>query len=159
MTTLHRIREARIAEEISPRTLAERLGVSLGELAEQERPDCDMTISELQRWAIAMEVPVASLLSADVGEHQLGDRAAIINAAKGAAWIFMKAHTKDIRRMACNVLDELNRAIPGVANVDPWTEGKGLRRTLDEPSRRDETQIRLADVPEFDISQFETERI
>ena len=59
---LHRIKQVRIAEGFSLRSVARRMNKKESILRDQEQQDTNLTLTELYRWQAALNVPVYELL-------------------------------------------------------------------------------------------------
>ncbi|WP_071544601.1 helix-turn-helix domain-containing protein [Pseudodesulfovibrio hydrargyri] len=70
----NRIRELRIARNLSQDSVAERFGSSGKYLGEVERAECNVSIEKLEKIAEALEVPIGSLLD----NAHMEDRAYLI---------------------------------------------------------------------------------
>ena len=85
----HRIAEVRRRQGVTLRNVARRLGIEMSVVRRQEQPDCDLRLSDLQRWQEVLEVPVAELL--EEGEGQLSgpvlERSRMVKLMKTAAAI------------------------------------------------------------------------
>ena len=60
---LDRIAEVRQAQNLTLRTISRRCGVSVRQLKSEEEGRCQLTLSALRRWAIALDVPIVELLA------------------------------------------------------------------------------------------------
>jgi transcriptional regulator with XRE-family HTH domain len=133
---MHRISEVRDQQGISLRSAARRMGIEMREARRQERPDANLTLSELYRWQRALEVPVANLLvdlDAPLSTPVL-KRAQMLKLMKSAVTIIEKAETEPIRRMSQRIVDQLVELMPELEGVSPWHE-VGQRRTREDYGR------------------------
>lgn len=139
---LHRLAEVRQRQGISVRTMARRLGVSMEQVRVQERPDADLSLTELYRWQQALESPVAELL-VDIDAPLSGPvltRARLVRIMKTAKAILESARTPAIQRMASMLEEQLVEVMPELAEVSAW-HTVGQRRTQDEMGRVAERTI------------------
>lgn len=133
---LHRIAEVRRQQGVTLRNVARRLGIPLPVVRRQERPDCDLRLSELLRWQEVLEVPVAELLVE--GEGQLSGpvlaRSRMVKLMKTAAAIRDRAHDPAVERMVAMLVEQILEIMPELADVTPW-HSVGQRRTREELGR------------------------
>ncbi|MCH8923517.1 MAG: helix-turn-helix transcriptional regulator [Planctomycetes bacterium] len=133
---MHRIEEVRLQQGISLRSAARRMGIEMRQARRQERPDADLSLSELYRWQRALEVPVAHLLvdlDAPLSTPVL-KRAQMLKLMKSAVTIIEKAETEPMRRMSQRIVDQLIELMPELEDVSPWHE-VGQRRTKEDYGR------------------------
>lgn len=135
-THLHRIAEVRRLQGVTLRNVARRLGMSLPVVRRQEQPDCDLRLSDLQRWQEVLEVPVAELLIE--GDDQLSGpvlaRSRMVKLMKTAAAIRERTGGTPVGSMVGMLIDQLLEIMPELADVTPW-HTVGQRRTLDDVGR------------------------
>jgi transcriptional regulator with XRE-family HTH domain len=133
---LHRIAEVRQRQGVTLRNVARRLGMSLPVVRRQEQPDCDLRLSDLQRWQEVLEVPVAELLVE--GEGQLSgpvlERSRMVKLMKTVAAIRERTEGQPVGRMVTMLVEQILEIMPELADVTPW-HTVGQRRTLDEVGR------------------------
>lgn len=133
---LHRIAEVRQRQGVTLRNVARRLGMSLPVVRRQEQPDCDLRLSELQRWQEVLEVPVAELLVE--GEGQLSgpvlERSRMVKLMKTAAALRERTDGEPVGRLVGMLIDQILEIMPELADVTPW-HTVGQRRTLDDVGR------------------------
>jgi transcriptional regulator with XRE-family HTH domain len=133
---LHRIAEVRQRQGVTLRNVARRLGMSLPTVRRQEQPDCDLRLSDLQRWQEVLEVPVAELLVE--GEGQLSgpvlERSRMVKLMKTAAAIRERTDGQPVGRMVGMLIEQILEIMPELADVTPW-HTVGQRRTLDDVGR------------------------
>jgi transcriptional regulator with XRE-family HTH domain len=133
---LHRIAEVRQRQGVTLRNVARRLGMSLPVVRRQEQPDCDLRLSDLQRWQEVLEVPVAELLVE--GEGQLSgpvlERSRMVKLMKTAAAIRERTDGEPVGRLVGMLIDQILEIMPELADVTPW-HTVGQRRTLDDVGR------------------------
>ncbi|MFM7243920.1 MAG: helix-turn-helix domain-containing protein [Planctomycetaceae bacterium] len=133
---LHRIAEVRQRQGVTLRNVARRLGMSLPVVRRQEQPDCDLRLSELQRWQEVLEVPVAELLVE--GEGQLSgpvlERSRMVKLMKTAAALRERTEGEPVGRLVGMLIEQILEIMPELADVTPW-HTVGQRRTLDDVGR------------------------
>lgn len=132
----HRIEEVRRRQGVTLRNVARRLGLPLTAVRRQECADCDLRLSDLQRWQEVLEVPVAELLVE--GEGQLSgpvlERSRMVKLMKTAAAIRERTDGTPVGRMVTMLIDQILEIMPELADVGPWHSG-GQRRPLDDLGR------------------------
>jgi transcriptional regulator with XRE-family HTH domain len=138
----HRIAEVRHRQAVTLRNVARRLGLPLPVVRRQECADCDLRLSDLQRWQEVLEVPVAELLVE--GEGQLSgpvlERSRMVKLMKTAAAIRERTTGTPVGRMVTMLIDQILEIMPELADVGPWHSG-GQRRPLEDVGRAARTAI------------------
>ena len=133
---LHRIAEVRHRQGVTLRNVARRLGMSLPVVRRQEAPDCDLRLSELQRWQEVLDVPVAELLVE--GDGQLSgpvlERSRMVKLMKTAAALRERTAGSPAQLLVDMLVDQILEIMPELADVTPW-HTVGQRRTLDDLGR------------------------
>jgi transcriptional regulator with XRE-family HTH domain len=133
---LHRIAEVRRRQGVTLRNVARRLGVALPTIRRQEEPDCDLRISDLQRWQAALDVPIAELLVE--GDGQLSgpvlERSRMVKLMKTAAAIRERTGGTPVGKLVGMLIDQILEIMPELRDVAPWHTA-GQRRTLDDVGR------------------------
>lgn len=133
---LHRIAIVRQRQGVTLRNVARRLGVDLSTIRRQEQPDCDLRISDLQRWQEVLEVPMAELL--EEGDGQLSgpvlERSRMVKLMKTAAAIRERTSGTPVGRVVSMLIEQILEIMPELEDVTPW-HTVGQRRTLDEVGR------------------------
>jgi transcriptional regulator with XRE-family HTH domain len=139
---LHRIKQVRRRQGVSLRTATRRLGLDTRTVELQENESTDLRLSDLHRWRDALEVPMNELLveAEDPLVGWVQDRARLVRIMKTAAAIQEIAHQPSLRRMAENLVHELNELMPELKEIGPW-HSVGQRRTQDELGRIAERPI------------------
>ncbi|MFN9367364.1 MAG: helix-turn-helix domain-containing protein [Planctomycetia bacterium] len=132
----HRISEVRRRQGVTLRNVARRLGLPLPVVRRQECADCDLRVSDLQRWQEVLEVPVAELLVE--GEGQLSgpvlERSRMVKLMKTAAAIRERTDGTPVGRMVTMLIEQILEIMPELADVGPW-HSVGQRRPLDDLGR------------------------
>lgn len=133
---LHRIAEVRQQQGVTLRNVARRLGIELSVVRRQEQPDCDLRLSDLQRWQQVLEVPVSELLVE--GEGQLSgpvlERSRMVKLMKTAAAIRERTGGTPVGRTVEMLIEQILEIMPELEDVTPW-HSVGQRRTLDDIGR------------------------
>ncbi len=133
---LHRISEVRQRQGVTLRNVARRLGMSLPVVRRQEQPNCDLRLSDLQRWQEVLEVPIAELLVE--GDGQLSgpvlERSRMVKLMKTVAAIRERTEGQPVGRMVTMLVEQILEIMPELADVTPW-HTVGQRRTLDDVGR------------------------
>lgn len=130
---LHRLKSVRQSEGVSRRTVARRLGISPGQVAEQEQEDRDMPLSALYAWQEVLGVPVTELLaeSDEPLSTPVMRRAQFLRVMRTVKTILERSKQVSIRRMAQVLADQLTEIMPELEHVGPWP-AVGQRRTSRE---------------------------
>jgi transcriptional regulator with XRE-family HTH domain len=133
---LHRIAEVRREQHVSLRSAARATGIPEHVLRRQEKPDSDLTLSELRAWQESLQVPLEDLLVEP--ERPLSrpvmERARLVRLMKTAAAIREITDSERVDRLAQTLVEQLIEIMPELAEVSPW-HAVGQRRTLDEYGR------------------------
>jgi hypothetical protein len=133
---LHRIADARRRQGISVRSAARRMQTSMEQVRRQEDPNCDMLLSDLQRWQRALEVPISELLvdnDAPLSEPVL-TRARLLRVMKTVQAIRESATSPSIQRFATMLAQQLIELMPELEGVAAW-HSVGQRRSPNELGR------------------------
>jgi hypothetical protein len=127
---------------MSLRTATRQLGLDARTIRAQEQESTDLRLSDLYRWQRALGVPVTELLvEADEPlSRPVMERARMVRLMKTAAALLEAAPTAPVRRMAENLVEQLNEIMPELKEVSPW-HTVGQRRSLDELGRIAEQPI------------------
>lgn len=133
---LHRIAIVRQRQGVTLRNVARRLGVDLATIRRQEQADCDLRLSDLQRWQEVLEVPMAELL--EEGDGQLSgpvlERSRMVKLMKTAAAIRERTSGTPVGRVVSMLIEQILEIMPELEDVTPW-HTVGQRRTLDDVGR------------------------
>ena len=132
----HYLAEVRHRQGLSLRCIANRLGISVAEVREQEEPSFDLTLSQLYRWQAALGVPIHELV------HELEDtllpdvmgRARMLRVMKTAHTVQSHAQTGEQQQLANHLVDQLVDAMPELRTVSSWPS-VGQRRLTEEFGR------------------------
>jgi transcriptional regulator with XRE-family HTH domain len=135
-TPLHRIAEVRQRQGVTLRNVARRLGISLPVVRRQEQSDCDLRLSDLQRWQQVLDVPVAELLVE--GEGQLSgpvlERSRMVKLMKTAAALRERTVGPEATRLVQMLIDQILEIMPELSDVSPWPNPQP-RRASDDGGR------------------------
>ena len=128
---LQRLAEVRRQEGITRRTVARRLGLSLGQVEEQEDPSSDILLSDLLRWQQALDVPVAELLTEP--DCKLSTpvqlRARLLLIMKTVRSIQQRAHNAPLQRLVETLISQMVEMMPDLKDTAPWpTIGRRRRK-------------------------------
>jgi len=119
---LHRLREARIAQGVSPRNMARRLDIDLAELERLEDPKSDVSLAQLYAWQEVLEVPITELLLET--EESLSSpvmiRAQLVRLMKTVRAMQEQAKEVGIQRMAQMGVEQLLQIMPELERVTAW---------------------------------------
>jgi transcriptional regulator with XRE-family HTH domain len=133
---LHRLAEVRQMQHITVREAQRYLHLSPEEVRQQERPDCDLRLSELYAWQQLLGVPIAELF-ADPGLNlspPIQKRAEMVKLMKTAATLVEKATQPNLQALAKRLVEQLLEVMPELKGVNPWPS-VGVRRTKLELGR------------------------
>ena len=102
----------------------------------EERPDCDLRLSDLVRWQRALEVPLSDLLVDDDGplSEPVMQRAKWLRLMKTIKALVELNASPAATRMAQMLQQQVTEVAPEMADVGPW-HSVGQRRTQDEMGR------------------------
>ena len=122
--TFHRVGEVRKNQGVSIQTCARKLGISVQEAREQEKPTTDLTISQLTAWKEILEVPFSELLipSEDEPSDPIRNRAKLLKVMKSVTSILQNARDERIRVMAGNASEQLVDLMPELETVSAWPD-------------------------------------
>ena len=132
----HRLAEVRQQQGVSVRSAARRMGVPMEQVRREERPDSDLTLSQLARWEAALEVPLVDLLvdnEAPLSEPIL-KRAKWLRLMKTVKALLETDASPSVRRMASMLEQQVIEIMPELKEVGAW-HSVGQRRTQDELGR------------------------
>lgn len=133
---LHRIAEVRRQQGISVRSAARRMGITPEQVRQQEDHTANLSLSDLQRWQQALEVPIADLLveqEAPLSGPVL-NRARMLRVMKTVRAIFESNPNSSINRLTKMLENQLLEIMPELEDVGAW-HSVGQRRTQDEMGR------------------------
>lgn len=139
---LQQLGEARRRQGLSVRCVAQRLGMSVGEVRAQEEEDADLPLSELYRWQSVLEVPLEELLSdpQDALSPKVLMRARMLRVMKTARAMRAQARSEAEHRLSKLLISQLIEIMPELKEVAAWPT-VGHRRTADEMGRIAERTI------------------
>jgi hypothetical protein len=136
LRAMHRLRTVREQQGVSLRTVARHTGFDVRTLRVQEEESCDLRLSELYSWQVALDVPVCELLveTETPLSRPVMERARLIRIMKTAAAILEHAPNSSIQRMAETLIAQLIEIMPELKQVGAWPT-YGQRRSLEEFGR------------------------
>jgi transcriptional regulator with XRE-family HTH domain len=139
---LHQLSEARRRQGLSVRCVAQRLGMTVGEVRAQESAEADLPVSELYRWQSVLEVPIEELLEEpnDTLSTRVLTRARMLRVMKTARALRSQARSEAEGRLARLLISQLIEIMPELREVASWPT-VGHRRTADELGRIAERPI------------------
>jgi hypothetical protein len=120
-------------EHLSPRSLAQRLDMTVSEVLASAMPTNDLTLSELYRWQVVLQVPIAELLvELDMKlSAPVHFRCQLLKAMRTVRSIQESAKEKPIQVMALRLAKQLLEMMPELKHVSAWPS-VGQRRTLND---------------------------
>jgi transcriptional regulator with XRE-family HTH domain len=134
--SLHKISDVRQRQGVTLRNVARRLGIEMAVIRKQEKPDSDLRISDLLRWQLVLDVPLAELL--EDGEDQLSGpilvRSRMVKLMKTAAAIREQVGNNAGSQLVSQLIGQILEMMPELADITPW-HTVGQRRTLDDVGR------------------------
>ncbi len=130
---LHRLAAVRQQEGLSRRTVARHLGVTPGQVQEEEQECNDLPLSKLYAWQQVLNVPIGDLLVEGEGELSVPimQRAQLLRIMKTVRTILERSKQMSIRRMAQVLSDQLEELMPELKEVGSWPS-VGQRRNSRE---------------------------
>jgi transcriptional regulator with XRE-family HTH domain len=146
-TPKHRVAKIREQQGVSQRTLARRLGIDVKTLQALERPESDLSLSQLLAFQSALEVPLIDLLE-DHSElsRPIAERAKMVKVMKTAAALREVKANPRVARMAQMLCEQLVDVMPELAEVSGWPQfgsrrgpsalGKALSQPIDTSDLR-----------------------
>lgn len=119
---LHRLGEVRQREQITRRKVAQRLGISISEVQQQEQSSSDMLLSDLHRWQKALGVPITELLDGSDGELSppIELRAHLVRIMKTVRSIQEKTKQVAVQRLVEMLIEQLVEVMPEVKDTGAW---------------------------------------
>lgn len=138
---MHRIASVRESQGVTLRTISRRSGIPVRQLKAEESGKVDLTLSQLYRWAAALEVPPTELLSEpqDCLAANVDQRARMVRLMKSVQGLRAHAESTAMRRIADRLRDELLEIIPELDEITAWpkeaprTPGRTMGRVFDLP--------------------------
>ncbi len=129
--TLHRIREVRLNRGICFQQVAQLMRRDIESLKIEEKPNADLQLSELNKWALVLDVDVTELL---VPEDESSDPAIVMlenerkrkNMMKTAAEIYNRSHGQ-VRAFAINCMNILLEIDPELLVFVPEEYTKDIK--------------------------------
>jgi len=131
---MHQLGNARRRQRLSARCVAQRLGLTVAELKAQEDETTDLRLSELHRWAAALDLPIADLLADSEFSLPLLNRAHLVRIMQTVKAILEQASQTRVKRMAQMLAEQLIEIMPELNGVHAWNSG-GQRRSMNDLGR------------------------
>jgi transcriptional regulator with XRE-family HTH domain len=130
---LHRLGEARRREDVSRRTVARHLGITVEDVERQECKTTDLPLSVLHKWAKVLGLPMTELVEEpdDSLSTPLFNRANLVRVMKTAMAIREQTRDPRTKRLGQTMVDQLMEIMPELRDVSAW-HAVGKRRRLDE---------------------------
>lgn len=133
-------------EEISLRAMADRTGISIAQIRQQERETSDILLSDLYKWQRALGVPFTELLveqDCPLSPPVL-NRAWLLRLMRTARTILDETKQSSIRRLAQTLANQVLEMMPELRDIGRWQH-------VGQP-RRDDEYGRAADraVPDIE---------
>ena len=130
---LHRLGDARRQEDVSRKSVARALGITVQDVRLQECATTDLPLSVLHKWAKVLGLPVSELVKESDGSLStpLLNRARLVRVMKTAMAILERAGNPQTKRFAQTMVDQLIEIMPELRGVGAW-HVVGKRRRLDE---------------------------
>lgn len=119
---LHRLAEVRIAQGISLNSVAKRFGIEISEAREMERPETDLTLSELYKWQKILDIPIAELLidPDDLPNNPIRTRGQLVRLMKTARSIRENAKEEQLQILSQMLIDQLIELMPELQHISAW---------------------------------------
>jgi len=143
----NRLRQVREQQGLTLRTVSRRTGISIRQLRLEEEPDADLSISVLERWRGALEVPLSELMVEpdEALSPIVSQRAKLLRVMKTALSLQEGARDPQQKRLAEMLCLQLQELMPELAQQTPWPT-VGSRRSQDDLGRIAQQPVRI----EFD---------
>lgn len=133
----HRIAEVRLQQGLSLRTISRRTGLDAKELRRQEQSNCNLSISQLQMWQKALEVPLIDLLEdeSDVLSRPVKERAQMVRIMKTVVSLGEVCQSNiRLSRLTTMLREQMLQLMPELAEIGGWPQC-GTRRGTDVMGR------------------------
>jgi transcriptional regulator with XRE-family HTH domain len=130
---LHRLGDARRQEDVSRKSVARALGITVQDVRLQECATTDLPLSVLHKWAKVLGLPVCELVKEPDGSLSapLLIRACLVRIMKSAMTILKRARNPRTKQLAQTMVDQLIEIMPELRGVSAW-RAEGKSRRLDE---------------------------
>jgi transcriptional regulator with XRE-family HTH domain len=127
---LHRLAAVRAARKVSPSVLAQRLNITAEQVKLREQGSVDLPLSELYKWAAALEVPVERLLvNSDVvvpvPEMDLESAKELLRTARA---LCAETDHPNLERMATALVEQIVELAPELKDAALAPAAEGRRR-------------------------------
>lgn len=126
---LHRIAEARKQQGISLRTVSRRTGLDIKTLRSQEEPCADLTLSQVNVWQAALDVPLVDLIEdhQDALSRPVKERACMVRIMKTAVALKEVGGSARCQRLAEMLIQQLLELMPELEQIGGWPQHGGRR--------------------------------
>lgn len=123
-TAYHRIAKVRENQGMSIQSCARKLGISVSEAREQEKPTSDLTISQLTAWKRVLEVPFSEIViqTEDEPADPIRNRAMLLKVMKSVKSVRQHSREERIRILADNAISQLVALMPELEQVSAWPD-------------------------------------
>jgi transcriptional regulator with XRE-family HTH domain len=152
-TPLHRLGAVRRREQISRHKVGQVLGISTNEVARQECPSSDMSISNLRRWQQALGVPIAELLDDTDGDLSppVQLRARLLRIMKTVRSIQGRTRQVSVQRLTTMLAEQLLEVMPELKDTGAWPT-VGQQRAEKEVGQAYFRRLTVEPLDDFDGS-------
>ena len=133
----HRLAEVRAQQGLSLRTISRRTGLDVKELRRQEQPNYNLTLSQLQVWQKALEVPLVDLLEdeSELLSRPVKERAQMVRIMKTVVSLNEVCQSNlRLSRLTTMLREQLLQLMPELAEIGGWPQC-GSRRGADVMGR------------------------
>jgi transcriptional regulator with XRE-family HTH domain len=143
---LHRLREARISQGISERTMCRRLGIDTKTLRAIECPKSDLRLTQLLEFQEALDLPISELLESEQARAlEVQHRAKLVKIMKTVVSLRDSNLPQRSMRLAEMLSQQLIELMPELAQVSGWPEF-GSRRNQDSVARILSNEINTSQI-------------
>jgi transcriptional regulator with XRE-family HTH domain len=127
--SVHRIRQVRVEQGLSLRSIARQTGRTVRQLRSEEDADDGLTLAQLQSWQRALGVPLTDLLEEppEALSRPVRERAKMVRVMKTAVALRDALHGRRAQRLATMLCEQLVEIMPELAEVTGWPS-TGQRR-------------------------------
>ncbi|MBX3422294.1 MAG: helix-turn-helix transcriptional regulator [Pirellulaceae bacterium] len=138
---LNRLAEVRTSQGLSEKSMCKRLGIDLAELRRMEDPMCDLSLSQMRKFQVALDVPLVDLLEDSGGlSRPVYERAQLVKVMKTAASIAECNLTPRVERLTQMLREQLIQLMPELSEITSWPQF-GSRRNSGAVARILEQEI------------------
>lgn len=118
-TSGHRLQAARLTAEVSLRSVARRMKVTVARARDEEEGRRELSVADLRRWQEALQVPWHELFEPPQSElaEPIRQRACLVRLAKTANTLQKKCENTQTHRLANRIVHLLHELMPELALV------------------------------------------